>query len=160
MGEYKRTAECSSMDPPKKVAKTDAAAEAAANEERKIKGSEFFASLKLAPSDHLDVKQKKPCPRCERSMKYYCYNCVIRVDEEHTPTVQLPIDLEIIHHPSEKLSKSTAIHAVILSEQAKMHESPEVPEYDPETTVLLFPSATAVDILEYPKLASLKRVVV
>lgn len=92
-------------------------------------------------------------------MKYYCYECVDRIHPA-TPTVQLPIDLEIIHHPSEKLSKSTAIHAVVLSPQAKMHESPDVPEYDPETTVLLFPSVGAVDILEYPKLSTLKRVVV
>merc|ERR1711991_279708 len=124
------------------------------------KGSEFFASLKLAPSDHLDVKEKAKCPRCNRSMKYYCYACVERISDL-TPKLELPIDLEIVHHPSEKLSKSTAIHAVVLSEQAKMREAPdEIPEYDPETTVLLFPSASAVDILDYPKLSTLKRVVV
>ena len=92
-------------------------------------------------------------------MKYYCYECARRLDER-TPSVTLPVALEIIHHPSEKPSKSTAVHAVVLSPQARMHESPEVPEYDPETSVLLFPSATAVDIVDYPKLATLQRVIV
>ena len=142
------------MDPPKKQAKTEKEPLP-----EKQKGTEFFASLKLASSDHLDEAQKGKCERCGRTMKYYCYDCVARMDAR-TPTVTLPIALDIIHHPSEKLSKSTAIHAVVLSDQAKMHESPNVPDYDPETTVLLFPSATAVDILDYPKLSTLKRVVV
>lgn len=41
-----------------------------------------------------------------------------------------------------------------------MHESPNVPEYDPSDTVLLFPSADAVDISVYPKLSEIQRVVV
>ena len=149
------------------------------DEAKRRKGSEFFASLKLAPSEHLDTKGKIECPRCKKQMKYYCYNCVMVTDKEHTPVVKLPINLDIIHHPSEKLSKryicwflvcslfiifcscfSTAIHAVILSKEAVMHESPNVPDYDPKETVLLFPSATAVDISVYPDLKNIKRVVV
>lgn len=65
-----------------------------------------------------------------------------------------------IHHPSEKLSKSSAVHAVIVSAQATMHESPSVPDFDPAETILLFPSADAVDVSVYPRLRNVKRVVV
>ncbi len=43
--------------------------------------------------------------------------------------------LRSIHHPSEKLSKSTAVHAVIVSPDAKWHESTDIPVYDPKDTV-------------------------
>ncbi len=65
-----------------------------------------------------------------------------------------------IHHPSESLSKSTAIHAVIVSPDAKIHESTDIPVYDPKDTVLLFPSSDAVDICEYKNIANVRRVVV
>jgi hypothetical protein len=52
------------------------------------------------------------------------------------------------------------VHAVIVSPDARMHESPDIPEYDPKDTVLLFPSANAVDITEYKDLAAVRRVVV
>lgn len=65
-----------------------------------------------------------------------------------------------IHHPSEKTSKSSAVHAVIVSPQATMYESPNVPDYDPAETILLFPSADAVPVGDYPNLSKVKRVVV
>ncbi len=59
-------------------------------------GSAFFASLQLAPSEHLDVKGKSKCPKCQRNMKYYCYSCVAKIGEEAaTPVVRLPIALEM-----------------------------------------------------------------
>jgi hypothetical protein len=47
-----------------------------------------------------------------------------------------------IHHPKECLSKSTAVHAVVLcgKEQVSFIDFPDVPEYNPEETVLLYPS--------------------
>lgn len=41
-----------------------------------------------------------------------------------------------------------------------MHESPNVPDYDPADTVLLFPSANAVDLAHYPHAARVRRIVV
>lgn len=41
-----------------------------------------------------------------------------------------------------------------------MHESPNVPDYDPAETILLFPSSDAVDVADYPLLSKVKRVVV
>ena len=77
----------------KKIKTDDSAAAAVA--EQKTKGSAFFASLKLAPSEHLDSKEKTKCPKCNRNMKYYCYSCVEKVDAERTPVVRLPINLEM-----------------------------------------------------------------
>ena len=56
----------------------------------------------------------------------------------------------MIHHPTELLSKSTAVHArVIAPETCRILEFPEeVPEYNKEETVLLFPSPDASDIEE------------
>ena len=47
-----------------------------------------------------------------------------------------------VHHPTENLSKSTAVHAPVLcgKEDVKFIEFPEVPEYNKEETLLLFPS--------------------
>ncbi len=73
---------------------------------------------------------------------------------------RLTCGVRSIHHPSEKLSKSSAVHAVIVSAQATMHESPNVPDFDPAETILLFPSADAVDVAAYPRLRNVKRVVV
>ncbi len=62
----------------------------------KTKGSAFFASLKLAPAEHLDNKAKLKCETCNRNMKYYCYACLKRVGPpENTPTVRLPVALEM-----------------------------------------------------------------
>ncbi len=51
-------------EPAQKHHKTE---EAADND--KTKGSAFFASLKLAPSEHLDAKAKVKCAKCGRNMK-------------------------------------------------------------------------------------------
>lgn len=148
------------MEQPAKQAKTEAAADEDGS--ARTLGSAFFASLKLSPSEHLDREGKIKCGKCQRSMKYYCSSCLCRLDDDaspgRTPVVTLPVALEIIHHPTEKTSKSTAVHAVVLSPQATMHEFPDVPEYDPADTVLLFPSPGAVDICEYQ--GPIRRVVV
>ncbi len=76
--------------PAQKQHKTEAAVD------DRTKGSEFFASLHLAPSGHLDGKEKAGCTACGRSMKYYCYSCVKSVgDAELTPVVRLPVALEM-----------------------------------------------------------------
>jgi hypothetical protein len=78
------------MEDSRKKSKTEET-----QDERAV-GSAFFGSLKLAPSDHLDVKGKTKCPKCQRNMKYYCYSCVSRIgDDSNTPNVKLPIALEM-----------------------------------------------------------------
>jgi hypothetical protein len=78
-------------EPAQKHHKTEAAAVG-----DKTKGSAFFASLKLAPSEHLDAKGKVKCETCGRNQKYYCYSCMKRVGPaENTPVVRLPVGLEM-----------------------------------------------------------------
>ena len=46
-----------------------------------------------------------------------------------------------IHHPSEIVSKSTAMHAKMLApSQVEIARCPDMPDIDPSSTVLLFPS--------------------
>lgn len=59
------------------------------------------------------------------------------------PRVSLPIPLTIIKDPRELDGKSTAVHAVLLAD-AEMLGPDSCPEYDPSSTVLLFPGPDAV----------------
>lgn len=82
-------------EPDAKARKTQPAAEEAAPE-GVITGSEFFASLQLAPSDHLDGPDKFECAHCHKKYKYYCYGCMRPIGEPaRTPTVQLPFALDM-----------------------------------------------------------------
>ena len=54
---------------------------------------------------------------------------------------QLVLNHFRIHHPGEKKTKSTAVHAAVLCpEQVKIHEFPDFPDYNPDEVFLLFPS--------------------
>jgi hypothetical protein len=45
-----------------------------------------------------------------------------------------------VHHPTEKVSKSTAIHAQMLApDDVVIHEFPEFPSFDASETVVLYP---------------------
>jgi hypothetical protein len=55
-----------------------------------------------------------------------------------------------IHHPTELLSKSTAIHArIICPNDVKVYEFPDIPDYNLEETVLLFPSDVCIHPLSF-----------
>ena len=65
-----------------------------------------------------------------------------------SPSLRLPVDFDIIHHPGENVFKSTSIHACVLCpSQCRFIEHPhEIPKYDPQTTVLLYPTRDAFQI--------------
>ena len=73
------------------------------------------------------------------------------------PPVQLPIRMDIIHHPKEKKVKSTAVHAIALCPtQASMWEFPTIPSFDPSETLFLYPSKdakrlTELDLTQYKR---------
>lgn len=51
------------------------------------------------------------------------------------------IDAHSLHWPAEIRSKSTAVHAcVVAPTHTRFLDPPNIPDYDPEETVLLFPS--------------------
>ena len=58
-----------------------------------------------------------------------------------TPSILSNLIHHSIHHPTELLSKSTAIHArIICPDDVSIHEFPDIPDYNLDETVLLFPS--------------------
>ena len=125
--------------------------------------SPLLASLRLSNVDALAAAEAAPrttCLHCNHKMKYYCYNCQ-RPLIPNTPHLTLPIHLDIVHHPTEKLSKSTAIAARILApETSTWFEYPaNIPAYDPAETILLFPAPNARRLADFPDLAKYKRVV-
>ncbi|EFA83928.1 hypothetical protein PPL_02998 [Heterostelium album PN500] len=120
----------------------------------------WLDTLKLTSSDHLAQLDRAVCPNCKKKRKYFCYDCYIPFgDPELAPKLKLPIKCDILHYPTELLSKSTAIHSkVVANSDVSIYEFPEVPDYDVEETVLLFPSDTS-DFVRESDLSGVKRVV-
>eukprot|EP01133_Synstelium_polycarpum_P001129 gene1129-1291_t len=120
----------------------------------------WLKELKLAPSDHLHSLERTKCPQCNKKRKYFCYDCYIPFgDPALAPKIDLPIKCDILHYPTELLSKSTAIHSkVIAKEDVTIYEFPDVPDYNVEETVLLFPSNESEFVRE-SDLSGVKRVV-
>ena len=58
--------------------------------------------------------------------------------------VDLPLPLTILHHPVEKLSKSSGAHALVLAPSTSIYHFPDLPDYDIEEAVLLYPTDDAV----------------
>lgn len=60
---------------------------------------------------------------------------------------QLPLKIDIIKHKHEIDGKSTAAHAAVLApEDVSIYTYPDIPSYENEKAVLIFPSFNAVEI--------------
>ncbi|XP_059143870.1 tRNA-uridine aminocarboxypropyltransferase 1-like isoform X2 [Physella acuta] len=112
-----------------------------------------FPDITIADWTFLDASGgRSNCPKCGKSRKYYCYNCLVPLPSlsAEMPKVKLPIMIDIIKHPSETDGKSTAPHAVIIApEHVSIHTYPCIPDYDPVKVVVVFPckeSLTLEDI--------------
>jgi len=119
-----------------------------------------FMQLKLSPQDHLHTLERAVCGKCGRRRKYFCYSCLIPMgDPTLAPHLTLPLEVDIIHHPTELVSKSTAIHAkIISSENVHIYEFPDFPDYHRDETLLLFPSQDSLTVKEID-FSSIKKVV-
>ena len=107
--------------------------------------SEFY-NMKLAP---FPFSIRVPCSHCRHSCLMYCPFCMVPLPQYPPPKITLPIAVDIIHHPKEKKSKSTAVQAVVLCpKQVTMWEHPTFPTYDPNRTLCLFPSPDAKRLTE------------
>ncbi|EDO33850.1 predicted protein, partial [Nematostella vectensis] len=76
-----------------------------------------FSDLGIASHEPLRGAERAPCPKCQTSRKYYCYECYTTVGIERSlvPSVTLPITVDIVKHRGELAGKSTATHAAILA---------------------------------------------
>ncbi|RCN40976.1 hypothetical protein ANCCAN_13081 [Ancylostoma caninum] len=70
---------------------------------------------KLSSYSHLDGITKTKCTKCGKRRMYFCYDCRLPLPGVFSPHVKLPCDVDIIKHPSEKNSKSSAIHCKIVA---------------------------------------------
>eukprot|EP01114_Cavostelium_apophysatum_P013615 TRINITY_DN3333_c0_g1_i1.p1 TRINITY_DN3333_c0_g1~~TRINITY_DN3333_c0_g1_i1.p1 ORF type:complete len:250 (-),score=39.58 TRINITY_DN3333_c0_g1_i1:114-863(-) len=124
-----------------------------------------FADLRLASHAPLYAEEgRKKCTKCDTNRKFFCYYCQSLVGDEifksQIPKVKLPLQVNIVHHPQEHQSKSTAMHAKVLApDDVNIYEFPEFPDYSKESegVALLFPSPNAkfvdeVDVTQFKKL--------
>ncbi|XP_078375696.1 tRNA-uridine aminocarboxypropyltransferase 1-like isoform X2 [Oculina patagonica] len=109
-----------------------------------------FSDLKIASHEVLRGLERRPCPKCQASRKYYCYVCYVTVglDRSLIPTVNLPIKVDIIKHQGELVGKSTATHACILAPgEVTIYNYPEVPKFqEKEKVIIVFPSEDAITL--------------
>lgn len=79
------------------------------------------------------ISGRSACPKCGKSRKFFCYTCYVAINELNgrLPTVQLPIQIDIIKHQREVDGKSTAIHAAILAPaNVSIYTYPNIPDYN------------------------------
>jgi hypothetical protein len=104
----------------------------------------------------LDDIVRTDCPRCHSKVLFYCTRCLVMsapvADLLGHKQVTLPVNIDMIHHYREKLTKSTGLQALLFApSQVRLLSFPkEVPQYDPTSTLLLYPSEEASYLTELP----------
>nr|XP_022906780.1 DTW domain-containing protein 1 isoform X1 [Onthophagus taurus] len=89
------------------------------------------------------------CPKCGKSRKFYCYSCYVPIPELKNvlPKVTLPVKIDIIKHKQEIDGKSTSAHAVLIApDDVRVYTYPDIPEYEEDQTVLIYPTCKALEI--------------
>jgi hypothetical protein len=92
----------------------------------------YLEKLKLASFDALNElsETRRECPKCKQSRKYFCYDCYIPINEDlsKVPRIQLPINVTVLRHPKEKISKSSIVPSKIISpDQVEIRHDMEIP---------------------------------
>lgn len=115
----------------------------------------FLTKLQVSDTSALARQsERQPCPRCNRSRKFFCYTCLLPLPglQPALPRVSLPVKVEIVKHPGEVNGKSTAVHAAILApDWVSLHNHPEIPDYrqESETTALVFPGPNSCSLADW-----------
>lgn len=129
------------------------------------KGIDPFAHFKFCVDPRsLHEMPREKCPSCSKPFQLYCSKClqVTVAPSVKIPSFTLPLSVDYIFHRQESIRKSTGIHACVLApRQCRIVAFPsQVPDYDPDSTVLLFPSPAAV-YLDDPSLdfSTIKKVI-
>src|SRR3954462_8632671 len=76
-----------------------------------------FRDFQIADTTPLNLLiNRNRCATCGKTTKYFCYFCytIVPAARAHTPTVHLPIPVDIIKHEHECDGKSTAIYARLM----------------------------------------------
>ncbi|KAJ8954345.1 hypothetical protein NQ318_011016 [Aromia moschata] len=109
-----------------------------------------FEGIKIDDNSILDsLEGRHPCPKCGKSRKFYCYSCYVPIQELQgkLPKVILPFKIDIIKHKREIDGKSTAGHAAVLApDHVTIYTYPDIPDYNEENAVLIFPSQSAISV--------------
>eukprot|EP00735_Rhodelphis_limneticus_P007107 TRINITY_DN19606_c0_g1::TRINITY_DN19606_c0_g1_i1::g.24606::m.24606 TRINITY_DN19606_c0_g1::TRINITY_DN19606_c0_g1_i1::g.24606 ORF type:complete len:293 (+),score=36.26,sp/Q9D8U7/DTWD1_MOUSE/31.62/6e-33,DTW/PF03942.10/7.1e-25 TRINITY_DN19606_c0_g1_i1:39-881(+) len=127
--------------------------------------TEFLDSLQIPEENIKRISQlpRQQCQSCTRNRRFFCYDCLCPLGDEESikclPNLDLPVEVDIIKHPHELLSKSSAVHAAVLCpKQVRIRNFPEgLDEYDPKTTAVIFPSADSKSVADFD-LSSLKKI--
>uniref|UniRef100_A0A915PJR2 tRNA-uridine aminocarboxypropyltransferase 1 n=1 Tax=Setaria digitata TaxID=48799 RepID=A0A915PJR2_9BILA len=115
--------------------------------------------MKISSWSSLNGLRKQICSNCGRRRMYFCYNCMIYMPdvEKLVPRLELPVHVDIIKHPQEKNSKSTALHCFLLAPSSTAiydSSSPpnyNSPDYEQENTVLVAYSENALSVEDFIK---------
>ena len=115
--------------------------------------------------EHRSRKECSSCGHCAKNNRLYCFDCCLpmrRGSDRFIPRVALPLKLDVIRHPQEKKSKSTALHAkVVAGDDVRIFDKDDAPkDYDAERTLLIFPDKDSQLLTDVDNLEKYDRVVV
>ncbi|GJQ85593.1 hypothetical protein Trydic_g20145 [Trypoxylus dichotomus] len=119
------------------------------NNQKLIDKNPFEGLCILNDSFLNDLQGRHPCSKCGKSRKYYCYSCYLPIKEleESLPRIKLPVKIDIIKHKNEIDGKSTSAHAAIIApDDVKVYTYPDIPSYENEHAILIFPSYSSLEV--------------
>lgn len=86
------------------------------------------------------------CRGCKCNRRFFCHECLVPL-VDGAPVVRLPCRAYFVTDAKERLSKATGAQCATLApDQVSLCDPSELPELDPETTVLLLPAEDAMDV--------------
>lgn len=130
-------------------------------EERARQTIHFLSSLRFSKplADIAKISHKDTCPKCQKRHLFYCYNCLaVCTPKVHPPPLKLPVAVHVVFHPGEHRAKSTSLPAAIVSPDVHIHTFPDIPNLNPDKTLLLYPSNEATSIHEIADIATIENV--
>ncbi len=133
-------------------------------------GAVDFSTLKMDSHEPLHAAAERvTCTGCNKSRRYWCCDCA-KALVDGAPSVHLPLQVSIVQAAAELPKRSTAQHAQILSDDARVYRPfPNCEEgvrtllakHEPGSAALLYPSDDACTPEEaISKLPDLKHLIV
>ena len=99
----------------------------------------------------MQLEGRQICSKCKQRRKFFCYECCVPMTEG-TPQLTLPVDFLVVKHPKEKIGKSSIMASKALApEHVTIHQSFDTPDFDYDSTILLFPADDSVPLNDMSK---------